>query len=105
MRLGVVGADDIEHLPSGCEKLVGNEAAVAAPRQGFGAHDGRARVAREMAQFGKGDTEFWREHVARVGCEGGNAPGIVGGVIFLGGTPATQRGKVLVGDAEFVQRF
>jgi hypothetical protein len=39
---GVVWADDVEDLPCLSDELVGDEAAVAAPREGFGAHDGGA---------------------------------------------------------------
>ena len=45
--LGVVGADDVEDLPALGYELVGDEAAVAAPGEGFGAHDGGARVSGE----------------------------------------------------------
>ena len=43
----VVGADDVEDLPALGYELVGDEAAVAAPREGFSAHDGGALVSGE----------------------------------------------------------
>jgi hypothetical protein len=47
VRLGVVGADDVEDLPLVGDALIGDEAAVTAPGEGFGAHDGGALVSGE----------------------------------------------------------
>ena len=43
----LVGANDILHLPLLRDELIGDEAAVAAPGEGFGSHDRGARVSGE----------------------------------------------------------
>ena len=47
MRHCLVRANDILHFPTRGDELIGDEAAVAAPREGFGAHDGGALVSGE----------------------------------------------------------
>ena len=105
MWLGVVGADDVENLPALGDELVGDEAAVAAPGEGFGAHDGGARVAGEGLEFVERSFEFFGEHVVGVGGEGGDVPGgVVGGFDVARGAAAAEVGEVGVGDAEVLER-
>src|SRR5438105_3932 len=77
MRLGLVRAEEMDHLATGGEGGVGDEPAVAAPPEGLGAHDregrvvARVRLREEPLERG---AELGRVHVVGESAEAGVAP-------------------------------
>jgi hypothetical protein len=103
MGLGVVGADNVGYLPFLRDELIGDEAAVAAPGEGFGAHDGRALLSGEGLQIFERRFEIVGEHVIGVRCERGDLPGRVFRGFAWRSAAAAEGREVGVGDAEVLQ--
>jgi hypothetical protein len=102
--LGVVRADDVEDLPIFGEELVSDEAAVALPGEGFGAHDHGAGLRGDFLQFDVRGAEFVHEHVVGIRGEGGDAPRRVWRVSGALVAPAAERAEVSVLDVVRCER-
>jgi len=61
--LGFTRADDVGGDEAADEERVGDKGAVAAPGNGFGAHDDRGFLRCEVDQLGEGSGEFGSLHV------------------------------------------
>jgi hypothetical protein len=78
---GCGGGQDIADLPVFQNQGVGDEGAVTAPWDGFGAHDGGRRGAGNFNEGGEAFSELRRDHIVGVSAEGGVAPAGVDGVL------------------------
>lgn len=98
VRIGTVRAQDMQNLDASDDQGVGDEAAMAAPGDRFGAEDdgGMRRGAAHQALEGGG--ELRGLHVVGVAAEGLDPPG---GMLGVGarGAPAAEVGLVEVVDA------
>ena len=74
------GGEDVADLPAFQHHGVGDEGAMAAPRDGFGAHDGGGSGACDLGEGGEAFGEVRRGHVVGVTAEGCVAPAGVDGV-------------------------
>lgn len=92
------GGEDIADLPAFEDEGVGDEGAVTAPWDGFGAHDGGGSVAGNFDQGGEAFGELRSGHVVGVSAERGVAPADVDGVLAAA-TAASERFEMGVGDA------
>jgi hypothetical protein len=94
---------DVQDSPAADNELVGDQAAVAAPRQGFGTHDCSARFGGHRCELLKSAGEVRGQHVIRKCSEGGDTPsGILGGWNTLC-APTAQVWKVDVLDFRVIK--
>ena len=96
--LAAGGAEDVFDGNAADSESVGDEGAVAAPGDGFGAHEGAGLFSGEMKGAGKGGFEIGGLQVVGVATEAGIAPAGVDG-IFFGVAKATEGFEVDVADA------
>src|SRR6185312_3347289 len=71
------GAGDLLGVDAADQERVGDERAVAAPGNGFGAHDGGAALAGEGDEVVEGLLEFRGLHVVGIAAKAGIAPACV----------------------------
>ena len=95
MRLGSRGAGDFEDGDAPRDQCVGDQRAVTAPGDGFGAHDRGGAAARFFYKDGQAFFELGRFHVVGVAAEGQIAPGGVGRIL-AGVAQASEVGQVQV---------
>lgn len=75
------GGEDVADLPALEDQGVGDEGAMAAPGDGFGAHDGGGSRAGDLREGVEAFGELRGCHVVGVSAEGGVAPAGVDGVL------------------------
>lgn len=75
MRLGGRERCDVEDGNAAGKSGVGDQGAVTAPRNGFGAHDGGLGNCGEFEKFDEGGVKRRRLHVVGVAAEGVVIPG------------------------------
>src|SRR4051794_29151225 len=75
VRSCVRSADDVTHAPFPCSERIGNERAMAAPRDSFGAHDSHTFFARRLFEICETFGESRRGHVIGKAPKGRIAPG------------------------------
>jgi hypothetical protein len=96
--LAARGAEDVFDGDAPDGESVGDERAVAAPGEGFGAHERAGLFGGEMKGAGEGGYEIGSLHVVGVAAEAGVAPTGVDGVLF-GVAEAAEGFEVDVADA------
>lgn len=69
--------EDMPDLPASHDQCIGDQRAVAAPRDSLGAHNRYARVRATGHQLFKGSLEFVRLHIVGIPAETGVAPSAV----------------------------
>ena len=76
---GGSGGEDVADLPALEHHGVGDEGAVAAPGDGFGAHDGGGCCGGDLSEGGEAFGELRSGHIVGIAAEGCVAPAGVGG--------------------------
>ena len=89
-------------LPAARDQRIGDQRAVAAPRDSLGAHHRRLRARAIRHKFFKGSFKFVRLHIIGVAAKTGVAPSVVDRI--LSGLPkAPKRGHVERAETGFLQ--
>ena len=104
MRLRRRVVDDMQHVMAAMAQQVGDQPAMAAPPQHFGAQQRRASPGRQRQRPLQGVRELGTGHVVRIPLEGGVAPCAVGRA-GLDQSPPAQPGQPQIGDARARQRL
>lgn len=103
MNIGSLGAQDVLNLNTAHNQGIGNQKAVAAPGNSFGAHHGHPPNLGQLQQRLQAVGKIGGLHIVGKTLERGVAPAGIGGV-GLGMAQAAEAAQVGVADAEGVQR-